>query len=72
MFPNRVIFHGDSNVDFLLFIKDVVVVISATIVVVVAIAVVIYVPVVPSRSEVSGAKHNLHGISLTFQNFTIR
>ena len=75
MFPNRVIFHGDSNVDFLLFIKDVVVVISATIVVVVSIAVVIYiaeVPVVPSRSEVPGAKHNLHGISLTFQNLTIR
>ena len=57
MFPNLVIFHGDSNVDFLLFIKDVVVVISPKVVVVVSVAEVILiyiaeVPVVPSRSEV--------------------
>ena len=69
------IFHGDSNVDFLLFIRDVVVVISPKVVVVLSVDEVIYiaeVPVVPSRSEVPCAKHNLHGISLTFQNLTIR
>ena len=48
-------------------------VISAIVIVVVSVAEVMYiaeVPVVPSRSEVPCAKHNLHGIYLTFQNFT--
>ena len=73
MCTNLVIFQGNISMDFLLFIRDVVVVISPKVVVVVSVAEVILiyiaeVPVVPSWSEVSGAKHNLHGISLTFHN----
>ena len=68
-------FCADNKVNFIPFTSDVVAVISAIVIVVVSVAEVMYiaeVPVVPSRSEVPGAKHNLHGISLTFQNLTIR
>ena len=70
MCTNLVIFQGNISMDFLLFIRDVVVVISANVVVVVSVAEVIYiaeVPVVPWRSEVPCAKHNLRGISPTFK-----
>ena len=63
MHTNLVIFHGNINVNFLLFIRDLVVVISANVIVVVSMA---EVPVVPSRSVVASAKHNLHGKSPTF------
>ena len=57
MCKNLVIFQGNISMDFLLFIRGVVVVISPKVVVVVSVAEVILiyiaeVPVVPSRSEV--------------------
>ena len=53
-------FCTKTKVNFVPFIRDVVVAISAMVIVVVSIA---EVPAVPSRSEVSCAKHKVHGIA---------